>query len=471
MPLSVRQREGRLAPDAVAALNGDLAARFGNRFSASDAIRRQHGHTLTWIENEPPDAVVFAEQREDVIDLVKLCAKHDAPIVPFGTGSSLEGHVNAPHGGVSLDVSRMKTILAVNAEDLDCVIEPGVTRTQLNSHLHDSGLFFPIDPGADASLGGMAATRASGTNAVRYGTMKELVLALGVVTADGTFLRTGTRAKKSSAGYDLTHLFVGSEGTLGVIVEVALKLSGLPEAVSAATCFFPSVRAACDTTIQTIQSGLPIARIELIDTLSVRAFNAYAKMSFPEKPMLLVEFHGTESGVAEQAKRFGEIVAENGGGDFIWATRPEERTKLWKARHEGFFAQMTLRPGARPFATDACVPISRLADCVEETMEDLKAAGLVAPIVGHVGDGNFHVSPLVDMKNAREIEAAEAFASRLAHRAIAMGGTCTGEHGVGQKKIAYMEDEHGSATLDLMRRVKAAFDPQNLFNPGKILPA
>jgi len=466
--LSVRKREGRLAPETVAALNADLAARFGNSFTASEAIRRQHGHTLTWLENQPPDAVVFAETRDDVVDLVKLCAKHDAPIIPFGVGSSLEGHVNAPHGGVSLDCSRMNAILAVNAEDLDCVVEPGVTRTQLNAFLHDSGLFFPIDPGADATLGGMASTRASGTNAVRYGTMKELVLSLGVVTADGTFLRTGTRAKKSSAGYDLTHLFVGAEGTLGVIVEVTLKLAGLPEAVSAAICSFPDVHSACSTTIETIQSGLPIARIELLDTLSVRAFNIYAHLGLPETPMLLVEFHGTESGVAEQAQRFGEIVAENGGGNFIWATKPEERTKLWKARHEGFFAQMALRPGARPFATDTCVPISRLADCVEETLADIAASGLVAPIVGHVGDGNFHVSPLVDMTNPKEIEAAEAFASRLAHRAIAMGGTCTGEHGVGQKKIAYMEDEHGTAAVDLMRRIKAAFDPQNLFNPGKV---
>ena len=465
---SVRKREGRLAPDAVAALNADLAARFGNRFSASEAIRRQHGHTLTWLENQPPDAVVFAETRDDVIDLVNLCARHDSPIVPFGTGSSLEGHVNAPHGGVSLDCSRMNAILAVHAEDLDCVVEPGVTRTQLNSYLHDSGLFFPIDPGADASLGGMAATRASGTNAVRYGTMKDLVLSLGVVTADGAFLRTGTRAKKSSAGYDLTHLFIGAEGTLGVIVEVTLKLSGLPESVSAATCSFPDVRSACNTTIETIQSGLPIARIELLDALSVRAFNLYAHLGLPETPMLIVEFHGTESGVAEQAQRFGEIVAENGGGNFIWATRPEERSKLWKARHDGFYAQMALRPGARPFATDTCVPISRLAECVEETLADIAASGLVAPIVGHVGDGNFHVSPLVDMANPKEIEAADAFASRLAHRAIAMGGTCTGEHGIGQKKIAYMEDEHGAAAVDLMRRVKAAFDPRNLFNPGKV---
>ena len=455
----------------VEALKADLAAKFGNRFTASEAIRRAHGHTLTWLENEPPDAVVFAESRDDVIDLVKLCARHDAPIIPFGIGSSLEGHVNAPHGGVSLDCSRMNKVLAVDADDLDCVVEPGVTRKQLNENLRDTGLFFPIDPGADASLGGMASTRASGTNAVRYGTMKDLVLSLGVVTADGEFLRTGTRAKKSSAGYDLTHLFVGAEGTLGAIVEIALRLSGVPEAISAGTCSFPDVRSACNTTIETIQSGLPIARIELLDSLSVRAFNTYAKLALPENPMLLFEFHGTEASVADQARRFGEIVADNSGGNFIWATKPEERTKLWQARHDGFWAQMTLRPGARPFATDTCVPISRLADCVEETLEDIKRTGLIAPIVGHVGDGNFHVSPLIDMSKPQEIEAADAFASRLAHRAIAMGGTCTGEHGIGQKKIAYMEDEHGPAALDLMRRVKAAFDPRNLFNPGKVFAA
>jgi D-lactate dehydrogenase (cytochrome) len=466
--LSVRKREGRLSSDAVAALNADLAARYGNRFTASEAIRKAHGHTLTWLENEPPDAVVFAESRDDVIDLVKLCARHDAPIVPFGVGTSLEGHVNAPHGGVSLDCSRMNAVLSVDADDLDCVVEPGVTRKQLNEHLRDSGLFFPIDPGADASLGGMAATRASGTNAVRYGTMKDVVLSLGVVAADGSFLRTGTRAKKSSAGYDLTHLFIGSEGTLGVIVEIALRLSGIPEAISAGHCSFPDVRSACETTIETIQSGLPIARIELIDALSVRAFNSYAHLSLPERPMLLVEFHGTEQSVAEQASRFGDIAAERGGGVFTSATKPEERTKLWQARHDGYWAQMTLRPGARPFATDACVPISRLADCVEETLDDIAASGLVAPILGHVGDGNFHVSPLIDMTNSAEIDAADAFSARLAHRAIAMGGTCTGEHGIGQKKREYMEEEHGPVALDLMRRVKASFDPRNLFNPGKV---
>ena len=359
--LSVRKREGRPLPDAVASLNFELAARFGNRFSASEAIRQQHGHTLTWLENQPPDSVVFAETREDAVDLVKICARHDAPIIPFGTGSSLEGHVNAPYGGVSLDLSRMNHILAVNAEDLDCVVEPGVTRTQLNAWLHDSGLFFPIDPGADASLGGMASTRASGTNAVRYGTMKDLVLSLGVVTADGTFLRTGTRAKKSAAGYDLTRLFVGAEGTLGVVVEVTLKLSGLPEAVSAATCSFPDVRSACNTTIETIQSGLPIARIELLDTLSVRAFNAYSHLSLPEAPMLIVEFHGTDSGVVEQARRFyGRLldadvkVARCRNDDLYrdWATRGRIR----RPQPVTGRSQLCVRPSARRQrrAGDAC---------------------------------------------------------------------------------------------------------------------
>jgi D-lactate dehydrogenase (cytochrome) len=317
----------------------------------------------------------------------------------------------------------------------------------------------------------MAATRASGTNAVRYGTMKDVVLSLGVVVADGSFLRTGTRAKKSSAGYDLTHLFIGSEGTLGAIVEITLRLSGIPEAIAAGTCSFPDVRSACETTIETIQSGLPIARVELVDALSVRAFNTYSKLALPEQPMLMVEFHGTEASVAEQARRFGEIAAGHGAGPFASATRPEERSKLWQARHDTYWAQMTLRPGARPFATDACVPISRLADCVDETLADIERSGLVAPIVGHVGDGNFHVSPLIDMENPAEIDAAEGFTARLAHRAIAMGGTCTGEHGVGQKKRAYMDEEHGAIALDLMRRVKASFDPTNLFNPGKVFYA
>ncbi len=465
---TIRRREGRLAAKTVAELTGALAARFGNRLVTSEAVRRQHGHTLTWLENAPPDAVVFAESREDVVDAVRICAAHDAPIVPFGAGTSLEGHVNALHGGVSLDCTRMDKVLAVHAEDLDCVVEPGVTRKTLNEHLRDSGLFFPIDPGADATIGGMAATRASGTNAVRYGTMKDNVISLGIVTADGAYLRTASRAKKSSAGYDLTRLFVGSEGTLGVIVEVTLRLAGVPEAIAGGHCSFPSVRAACAATIQTIQSGLPIARIELLDALQVKACNAYSKLGLPESPMLFVEFHGSEESVAEQARRFGEIAGDHAGGPFVWATKPEERSRLWQARHDVFWAVSGLRPGARAFATDVCVPISRLADCVEETQRDIAEHGLVAPIVGHVGDGNFHVSPLVDMNDPTEIARAESFSARLARRAIAMDGTCTGEHGVGQKKIGYVEAEHAPETLDLMRRIKAAFDPMNLFNPGKI---
>ena len=464
----LRRRDGRLAPRAVAELTAALAARFGDRLATGEAVRLQHGHTLTWIDNAPPDAVVFAETRDDVIDVVAIAAAHDAPIVPFGAGTSLEGHVNALHGGVSIDCSRMNRVLAVHAEDLDCVVEPGVTRKALNEFLRDTGLFFPVDPGADASIGGMAATRASGTNAVRYGTMKDAVLSLGVVTADGAFLRTASRAKKSAAGYDLTRLFVGSEGTLGVIVEITLRLSGLPEAIAGGHCGFPSVRAACDATIETIQSGLPIARIELLDTLQVKACNAYSKLGLPETPMLFVEFHGSEESVAEQARRFGEIAAEHGAAAFAWASQAEARSKLWQARHDAYWAVVGLRPGARPFATDVCVPISRLADCVEETQRDIAAEGLIAPIVGHVGDGNFHVSPLVDMSDPEEIARAERFAERLAHRAIAMDGTCTGEHGIGQKKIAFLEVERDAAALDLMRRIKLSFDPQNLFNPGKI---
>jgi D-lactate dehydrogenase (cytochrome) len=465
----LRRREGRLPPTAVDALTRDLAARFGNKLVTAQAVREQHGHTLTWTANQPPDAVVFVETTEEVVDAVRLCATHDAPVIAFGVGTSLEGHVNAPHGGVSLDFSRMNRVIEVHAQDLDCVVEPGLTRKALNEHLRDTGLFFPIDPGADASIGGMTATRASGTNAVRYGTMKDNVLSLKAVTADGALVRTASRAKKSSAGYDLTRLFVGSEGTLGVITEVTLRLYGIPEAIAGGHCPFDNVRAACDATIATIQSGLPVARIELLDALQVRACNTYSKLDLPETPMLFVEFHGTSASVAEQSESFGQIAAEFGGGPFAWATRPEERTRLWQARHDVYWASLTLRPGARPFATDVCVPISRLADCVEETQRDVAEAGLVAPIVGHVGDGNFHVSPLVDMSDPDDIARAEAFASRLVRRALAMDGTCTGEHGVGQKKIQYLEEEYSAATLDLMRRVKQAFDPANMLNPGKIL--
>ncbi|ALA16358.1 MULTISPECIES: FAD-binding oxidoreductase [unclassified Chelatococcus] len=467
---TVAERPARPDETTVAAVVAALAERFGNRLVTSQAVREQHGHTLTWIPNQPPDAVVFPESTEEVAEIVRLCAAHRMPVIPFGTGTSLEGHVNAPYGGVSIDMSRMKRIVAVHAEDLDCTVEAGVTRKELNEHLRDQGLFFPIDPGADASLGGMAATRASGTNAVRYGTMKDNVLALTVVTPAGEIVKTSTRARKTSAGYDLTRLYVGSEGTLGVITEVTLKLSGIPEAVSAGVCPFPSVKAACDTVIATIQMGLPVARIELLDEVMIRGVNLHAKLGLQETPMLFVEFHGTEAGVKEQAERFGEIAAEFEGGAFDWATQPEDRSRLWQARHDAYWAALALRPGARSVATDVCVPISRLAECVDETKRDIEASGLISPIAGHVGDGNFHCQPLLDLDNADEVERVKGFIDRLVRRAIAMGGTCTGEHGVGQKKMVYLVEEHGAPALEVMHTLKAALDPLNIMNPGKTLP-
>ncbi len=454
---------------AIAAVTQELAARFGNRLVTSLAVRQQHGHTLTWIPNQPPDAVVFPQSTEEVSAIVKLCAAHGVPVIAFGTGTSLEGHVNAPYGGVCIDMGQMKKVVAVHAEDLDCVVEAGVTRKELNEHLRDQGLFFPIDPGADASIGGMAATRASGTNAVRYGTMKDNVVALTAVMADGAIVKTSSRARKTSAGYDLTRLLVGSEGTLGIITEVTLKLHGIPEAISAGVCPFPSVKAACDATIVTIQSGLPVARIELVDDVMMRGVNLHSKLGLPETTMLFVEFHGSEEGVKEQAERFGEIAAEFGGGPFDWATKAEDRSKLWQARHDAYWAARTLRPGAESVATDVCVPISRLADCVEETKRDIEALGLIAPIVGHVGDGNFHTQPMVDLANPEEVAVCQDFIDRLVKRALAMGGTCTGEHGVGQKKMKYLEAEHGAPALAVMRLLKRSLDPQNILNPGKIV--
>src|SRR6478609_3243423 len=423
---------------SVAPLLAELSQRFGDRVATSAAVREQHGHTLTWVKNQPPDLVVYPCTTAEVSEIVKLCAAHDVAIVPFGTGTSLEGHVNAPSGGVSVDMSLMKSILAVHEEDLDCVVEAGVTRKELNEHLRDKGLFFPIDPGADASIGGMTATRASGTNAVRYGTMKDAVLCLTVVMPDGEIVKTASRARKSSAGYDLTRLLVGSEGTLGVITEITLKLHGIPEAISAGICPFPSVKAACDAVIMTIQTGIPVARIELLDEVQVRAVNLHSKLTLPESPLLLVEFHGSVAGVQEQAERFGEIATEFSGGPFEWATRAEDRSKLWQARHDAYWAARGLRPGTESVATDVCVPISRLAECVDETKRDIEAAGLIAPIVGHVGDGNFHVQPLVNMDDPAEVAACEAFVDRLVKRALALEGTCTGEHGVGQKKMKYL---------------------------------
>jgi D-lactate dehydrogenase (cytochrome) len=460
--------EGR-DPKALAATLGALAARFGKRLVTSQAVREQHGNTTTWVANEPPDAVVFPQTTADVQEIVRICAAQRVPVIAFGTGTSLEGHINAPRGGVSIDFRDMNRVLTVHAEDLDCVVEPGVTRKALNEHLRDQGLFFPIDPGADASLGGMAATRCSGTNAVRYGTMKDNVLSLKVVLANGELMTTARRAKKSSAGYDLTRLIVGSEGTLGVITELTLRLSGIPEAIAAGVCPFPSVEACCEATILTIQSGIPVARIELLDALQVRACNGYSKLSLPETPMLFLEFHGSEAGVAEQSQRFGEIAGDLGGGPFDWAIKPEDRSRLWQARHDAYWAARSLRAGAAAVATDVCVPISRLAQCVVETQRDIADSRLVAPIVGHVGDGNFHLTLMIDLSDADEVARAKALNERLVARALAMDGTSTGEHGVGQGKMAYLPAEHGDAALDAMRAIKRALDPEGIMNPGKIV--
>ena len=455
--------------NAVEAVIAALAAMVGNRLVTSRAVREQHANTVTWLGNQPPDAVVFPHTTEEVQQIVRLCAAHRVPIIAFGTGTSLEGQVNAPRGGISLDFRDMNRVLAVHAEDLDCVIEPGVTRKQLNEHLRDQGLFFPIDPGADASLGGMAATRASGTNAVRYGTMKDNVLALKVVLANGEVMSTARRAKKSSAGYDLTRLIVGSEGTLGIITELTLRLSGIPETILSGTCPFPSVEAACNATIQTIQTGIPVARIELLDALQVRACNLYSKLTLPETPMLFLEFHGTDASVAEQSQRFGEIAKEFGGGPFDWATRAEDRTRLWQARHDAAWAVRSLRSTGFGIATDVCVPISRLAECVTATQRDIAESRLLGPIVGHVGDGNFHVALTVDLNDADEVARINGFLERLVERALAMDGTCTGEHGIGQGKMKYMAAEHGEPALAAMRAIKRAFDPLDIMNPGKIV--
>jgi len=453
----------------IAAALGVLKQRFGERFVTTESVRREHSHSTTYIPAQLPDAVVYPEQASEVEEIVRVCAEHKVPVIPFGIGSSLEGHVNAPGGGISIDTSRMNRILAVHADDLDCTVEPGVTREQLNTWLRDTGLFFPIDPGANATLGGMAATRASGTNAVRYGTMRENVVALTAVMADGRSITTAGRAKKSSAGYDLTRLLVGSEGTLGVITSLTLRLQGIPQAISGGVCPFPTLEAACRAVIQTIQIGIPVARIELVNALQMRAIRSYSKLDYPETPCLFVEFHGSDAGVAEQAELFGQITEENGGGPFQWTSVAEERTKLWKARHDSYWSALTLRLGAKGLSTDVCVPISRLADCIAETEADIEEMGLIAPIVGHAGDGNFHVLVLLDPESKAEIERTEEFVARLNRRAIRMEGTCTGEHGVGQGKVGFMALEHG-AGIDVMRAVKQALDPANIMNPGKIIP-
>ncbi|MBK7768835.1 MAG: FAD-binding protein [Sulfuritalea sp.] len=448
-----------------------LASRFGSRFSVAAAVRLHHGKDESTYAPMPPDAVVFAESTAEVAEIVGLCHGNRAPVIAFGTGTSLEGHLLAVHGGVCIDLSALNQVVAVRQEDLDATVQCGVTRKALNAALNGTGLFFPIDPGADASLGGMAATRASGTNAVRYGTMRENVLGMTVVLPDGRILKTGGRARKSAAGYDLTRLMVGSEGTLGIITELTVRLYPIPEAISSAVCAFPSLAAAVKAVIETIQLGVPVARIELLDALAITAINRHSKTTLREAPTLFFEFHGSPAGVKEQAETVQGIASEHGAQDFEWATRPEDRSRLWQARHDAYYAGLGLRPGCRTLTTDVCVPISRLADCIAETYLDLEATGLTAPLVGHVGDGNFHLLLLVDPDDDEELARAKGFASRLAQRAIGMDGTCTGEHGIGIGKQGYMALEHGDVAIDLMRALKRAIDPDNIFNPGKILPA
>jgi len=444
-----------------------LKQSFGERFQTGEAFRAQHAHTTTYIPAQLPDGVLFAENADDVKAAVKVCAEHKVPVIGFGTGSSLEGQVNAPNGGISIDFSRMNRVLEVNAEDLDCTVEPGVTREELNTYLRDTGLFFPIDPGANASIGGMTSTRAPGTNAVRYGTRKANWFAVTAVTANGEEIRTARRARKSSAGYDMTRLFVGAEGTLGILTSVTLRLQGIPQKIGGGVCAFPTVRAACDAVIMTIQMGIPVARIELLDALQIRACNAYSKLNYEETPTLFLEFHGTDETVALQSEQFAEIASECGGGAFSWTVNAEERSRLWKARHDAYWASRALAPELAALSTDVCVPISRLADCIGETQIDIEEHGLLAMIVGHAGDGNFHVLLLFDDKTQEGIAAAEAFVGRLNARALAMDGTCTGEHGIGQGKMAFLVEELGG-TVELMRQVKKALDPDDIFNPGKI---
>lgn len=455
---------------AFAAARPGLEELLGARLATGEAVRRQHGHDESGWPVMPPDAVAFVQSTEEVAAVIRLCARHGVPVIPFGTGTAVEGHVQAVHGGLAIDLTGMDAVLRVSPEDMDCTVQAGVTRKQLNRHLRDTGLFFPIDPGADASLGGMAATRASGTNAVRYGTMAENVLSLTAVLADGEVIRTGTRARKSSAGYDLTHLLIGSEGTLGVITELTLRLHGLPEAMSAAVCAFPRVADAVDAVIAISQSGVPMARMELLDELQMRAINAHAGLDYPEAPHLFLEFHGTEAGVREQAEIAETVAGEHGGSGFAWATREEDRNRLWQARHDAFPAAMRLRPGNRPVITDVCVPITALAECIAAAQADLAELPMPATIVGHVGDGNFHVILLCDPDSDDERRLAQGFNERLVHRAQALEGTCTGEHGVGLGKIAYLAAEHGHG-LNVMRAIKQALDPQGLLNPGKILAA
>jgi D-lactate dehydrogenase (cytochrome) len=451
-----------------AQLLAELQVQFRERLSTAAAVCEQHGKDESAHAPAPPDAVIFAQSTAEVAAIVTRCAAHGVPVIPFGVGSSVEGHVLAIAGGVCIDLSRMNRVIAVNPEDLDVTVEAGVTRKQLNQHLHDTGLFFPIDPGADATIGGMAATRASGTNAVRYGTMKENVLGLTVVLANGDVIRTGGRARKSSAGYDLTRLMVGSEGTLGVITEITLRLYPQPEAVAAAVCAFPSVDAAVRTVIQTIQLGVPIARCELLDALTIKAVNRHSKLALRESPMLFCEFHGTQAGVEEQSRTVQDIARENGGLDFEWASKQEERTRLWQARHEAYPACRRLKPGSLAFSTDVCVPVSRLAQCIAETEKDMARASIPVALFGHVGDGNFHLVVLIDPDQPAEAAEAETLNRSVVMRAIEMGGTCTGEHGIGLGKLDFLVAEHGPA-VQVMATIKRALDPQNILNPGKII--
>jgi D-lactate dehydrogenase (cytochrome) len=454
------------APQVQSAID-ELKALFGDRLSTSTGVRDHHSKDESWHHPHRPDAVVFPNTTEEVSEIVQICARHKTPVVAYGTGTSLEGNVIPHQGGVVIDLANMDKVLRVSAEDLDVTVQARVTRKQLNEHIRDQGLFFPIDPGADASLGGMAATRASGTNAVRYGTMRENVLGLTVVLADGRVIRTSRRARKSAAGYDLTRLFVGSEGTLGIITEVTLRLYGLPEAMAAAVCSFSSIEGAVNAVIQTIQLGIPVARIELLDDVQMNSVNKFSKLNYPVQDTLFLEFHGTEAAVREQAELVQSIAAENGGGEFKWATKPEDRTKLWTARHDVTYANKALRPGCEIWATDVCVPISRLAECIIESKKDLKDSFLTAPLVGHVGDGNFHLGFLIDRNDPKEIAEAERLNERLVMRALALDGTCTGEHGVGLGKQKFLIAEHGEA-VSVMRLIKKALDPDNILNPGKI---
>ena len=457
--------------ETPAVLIDSLRERFLERCSTALAVREQHGKDESSFAVPPPSAVVFAESTADVADAVRMASLHHVPVIAFGVGTSVEGHLLAIQGGISIDVSRMNRLLHINAEDLTVTVQAGVTRKQLNEEIKSTGLFFPIDPGADATLGGMSATRASGTNAVRYGTMRENVLALEVVTASGEVIRTGTRAKKSAAGYDLTRLMVGSEGTLGVMTEVTLKLFPLPEAVSAAICHFPSIDAAVQTTIQVIQMGVPIARCELLDVNAIRAVNQYSKLGLREAPMLLMEFHGSDASVKEQAETVQALAAEHGGEAFQWARTPEERTRLWAARHQSYFAALQTRPGCRCQSSDTCVPISRLAESINDSVAEAEASGIPYWIVGHVGDGNFHLSYLMDPNDSNEVAAVEQLNVQMVQRALRLNGTCTGEHGIGLHKMGYLVEEAGVGAVDMMRSIKRALDPKNIMNPGKVFTA